>query len=267
MRPKRDSSYGTVKALLLLGRTSNLPTVWSNCLAAWLLAGGALNESGDVQRFVWLNVGTTLLYLAGMFLNDAFDVKFDREHRSERPIPSGAISVKAVWTLGVGQMILGLACVVWVNVPAAACALALVGSILWYDWVHKKIAWSPLIMGLCRLFLYLLTGAIAVGEITLPVLLGYRALGIHCRFKQYRTKRSDKGKCQFLALLAIGAASLFGLRYAVFGRKSFTNRNRTCGGCTHLPAMDGSKSPIYFQVHDSPIRAHGVWLAGRARAF
>ena len=176
MRPKRDSSYGTFKALLLLGRTSNLPTVWSNCLAAWLLAGGALSEVDDVLKYAWLNIGATLLYLAGMFLNDAFDVKFDREHRAERPIPSGAISAKAVWILGIGQLILGTACVVWINIPAAVCALALVGSILWYDWLHKKITWSPLIMGLCRLFLYLLTGAVAVGTLTLPVVLGSVAL-------------------------------------------------------------------------------------------
>ena len=102
MRPKRDSSYGCVKALLLLGRVSNLPTVWSNCLAAWLLAGAALVESADVQGFAWLIAGATLLFLAGMFLNDAFDVQFDREHRPERPIPSGAISGKAVWVLGIG---------------------------------------------------------------------------------------------------------------------------------------------------------------------
>lgn len=176
MRPKRDSSYGTFKALLLLGRTSNLPTVWSNCLAAWLLAGGALSEVDDVLKYAWLNIGATLLYLAGMFLNDAFDVQFDREHRAERPIPSGAISAKAVWILGIGQLILGTACVVWINIPAAVCALALVGSILWYDWLHKKITWSPLIMGLCRLFLYLLTGAVAEGTLTLPVVLGSVAL-------------------------------------------------------------------------------------------
>ena len=176
MRLKRDSSYGTFKALLLLGRTSNLPTVWSNCLAAWLLAGGALSEVDDVLKYAWLNIGATLLYLAGMFLNDAFDVQFDREHRAERPIPSGAISAKAVWILGIGQLILGTACVVWINIPAAVCALALVGSILWYDWLHKKITWSPLIMGLCRLFLYLLTGAVAVGTLTLPVVLGSVAL-------------------------------------------------------------------------------------------
>jgi len=156
MHPKRDSSYGCIKALLLLGRVSNLPTVWSNCLAAWLLAGGALVESADQQRFAWLIAGAMLLFLAGMFLNDAFDVQFDREHRPERPIPSGAITAKTVWVLGIGQLLLGLGCLVWVNTLATLCALGLAASILLYDWLHKRTVWSPMLMGLCRLFLYLL---------------------------------------------------------------------------------------------------------------
>tara|TARA_B100001971_G_scaffold42252_1_gene37262 strand:- start:856 stop:1761 length:906 start_codon:yes stop_codon:yes gene_type:complete len=176
MRPKRDSSYGCLKAILMLGRVSNLPTVWSNCLAAWLLADGALVESADQVRFVWLAGGATLLYLAGMFLNDAFDERFDREHRTERPIPSGAISARAVWILGSVQMALGLGCVVWINSIAALFALGLAGGILWYDWLHKRIIWSPLIMGLCRFLLYLLAGAVAVGCVTLPVILGAVAL-------------------------------------------------------------------------------------------
>ena len=176
MRPKHDSSYGCLKAILMLGRVSNLPTVWSNCLAAWLLADGALVESADQVRFVWLAGGATLLYLAGMFLNDAFDERFDREHRTERPIPSGAISARAVWILGSVQMALGLGCVVWINSIAALFALGLAGGILWYDWLHKRIIWSPLIMGLCRFLLYLLACAVAVGCVTLPVILGAVAL-------------------------------------------------------------------------------------------
>ena len=31
-----------LRTLLVLGRVSNLPTVWSNCFAGWLLAGGGL---------------------------------------------------------------------------------------------------------------------------------------------------------------------------------------------------------------------------------
>ena len=178
---KRDSSYGCFKALLLLGRVSNLPTVWSNCLASWLLAGGTLLETTDLQRFSWLVVGTTLLYLAGMFLNDAFDVRFDKEHRTERPIPSGAISAKAVWVWGIIQMVLGLGCLIWIGPVVAVCAFALAGSVLWYDWIHKRIAWSPLIMGLCRLSLYVLAGAAAAESPTaslgLPVILSALVLG------------------------------------------------------------------------------------------
>jgi 4-hydroxybenzoate polyprenyltransferase len=170
MRPKR-ASYGCIKALLLLGRVSNLPTVWSNCLAAWLLAGGALVESADQQRFAWLIAGATLLFLAGMFLNDAFDVQFDREHRPERPIPSGAITAKTVWVLGIGQLLLGLGCLVWMNTLATLCALGLAASILLYDWLHKRTAWSPMLMGLCRLFLYLLAAATTTEPLGLTVVL------------------------------------------------------------------------------------------------
>ncbi len=177
---KRDSSYDCFKALLLLGRVSNLPTIWSNCLASWLLAGGTLLETTDLQRFSWLIVGTTLLYLAGMFLNDAFDVRFDKEHRTERPIPSGAISAKAVWVWGIIQMVIGLGCLVWIGPVVAVCAFALAGSVLWYDWIHKRITWSPLIMGLCRLSLYVLAGVVAAESPTaslgLPVILSALAL-------------------------------------------------------------------------------------------
>ena len=83
-----------LRTLLVLGRVSNLPTVWSNCLAGWLLGGG-----GEWPRFAVLGGGATLLYEGGMFLNDAFDADFDAQHRRERPIPSGAISPGSVWRL------------------------------------------------------------------------------------------------------------------------------------------------------------------------
>lgn len=206
MRPKRNSSYGCIKALLLLGRVSNLPTVWSNCLAAWLLAGGDLVDAPDVQRFGWLIAGSTLLYLAGMFLNDAFDENFDREHRMERPIPSGVFSARSVWMLGIAQLALGLVCVVWINVPAALCALALAGAILWYNRLHKRITWSPIIMGLCRLLLYLLAGVVAVGAVNAPLGLAALALcGYVIGLSNIARKEATRGRvnswpCWLLAL-------------------------------------------------------------------
>ena len=70
-----------MRTLLVLARISNVPTVWSNCFAASLLAGGT---SGS--RLALLCLGATLLYTGGMFLNDAVDQVFDRQYRPERPI-------------------------------------------------------------------------------------------------------------------------------------------------------------------------------------
>ena len=58
---------------MILGRVSNLPTVWSNCLAGWWLGGDHHSD-----RLPFVLIGATFLYIAGMFLNDAFDVNFDR---------------------------------------------------------------------------------------------------------------------------------------------------------------------------------------------
>ena len=95
-----------LRTLLVLGRVSNLPTVWSNCFAGWLLAGGGLWPD-----FALIAFAATCLYLGGMFLNDAFDAQFDQQHRPERPIPSGAIALNEVWAWGVGWLAGGLGCV------------------------------------------------------------------------------------------------------------------------------------------------------------
>src|SRR6266498_3888642 len=99
---------GSLRTFLALGRVSNLPTVWSNCLAGWWLGGG-----GNFQKLPWLLAGTTFLYVGGMFLNDAFDTEFDQQRRKERPIPSGAISSRTVWQFGFVWLALGVACLFW----------------------------------------------------------------------------------------------------------------------------------------------------------
>jgi 4-hydroxybenzoate polyprenyltransferase len=139
-----------------LGRVSNLPTVWSNCLAAWLLSGG-----GSWSRFGWVCVGATLLYLGGMFLNDAFDQEFDRKHRSERPIIAGQIRASIVWVLGSAWLAGGWCVFFFLGGSAALVAALLVAAILLYDAVHKQTRLAPLVMAACRFLLYLGAGAAA----------------------------------------------------------------------------------------------------------
>ena len=150
-----------LRTLLVLGRVSNLPTVWSNCLAGWILSGG-----GPVSRLGWLCLGATLLYIAGMYFNDAFDATFDRQHRPERPIPSGAISVTAVWRWGLLFLFGGLACLIPLGKAPAVLAVLLAATILLYDAVHKIFALSPVVMAACRFLLVMLAASVGTHGIT-----------------------------------------------------------------------------------------------------
>jgi len=146
-----------LRLLLVLGRVSNLPTVWSNCLAGWWLSGG-----GNYWKLPFLLFGISALYTGGMFLNDAFDADFDRQRRSTRPIPSGAIAVEKVWQwslLWLGLGALSLMAMGWVS---GVLGLLLLLNIVVYDAVHKAITASPWLMGLCRFWVYVIAGSTGV---------------------------------------------------------------------------------------------------------
>ena len=155
------------RVALKLGRISNLPTVWTNTLAGVVLAGGATSDS----RVPWLMLALSLCYVAGMFLNDAFDREFDACHRPERPIPSREVAAATVFAVGFAMLAMGVALLAWTGYgfaegtgwrPAAA-GLALGAMIVFYDWHHKRNALSPVVMGLCRMLVYATAGyAIAV---------------------------------------------------------------------------------------------------------
>ena len=129
---------------LRLGRVSNLPTVWTNTLTGIVLAGGALGSPMTLPLLVALS----LFYVGGMYLNDAFDARIDAVERPERPIPSGAISARAVFAAGFAMLALGVVLLFWTGawlaaLVSAGLALALRGAIVLYDWYHKDNPLSP----------------------------------------------------------------------------------------------------------------------------
>ena len=200
--------FSKLRALLILGRVSNLPTVWSNCLAGWLLGGG-----GEWPRFAVLCGGATLLYEGGMFLNDAFDAEFDAQHRRERPIPGGAISLGSVWRLGLAMLVAGVALLCLLGANTAVLGIVLCGSILLYDWLHKLVTFSPVLMALCRLVLYLTAASAAVSGITglatwgALVLAAY-IVGLSCLARNEATGMLVQHWPQFLLALPVALALL-----------------------------------------------------------
>lgn len=162
-----------LRAFLVLGRISNLPTVWSNCLAGWWLGGG-----GAVAEWMLLSVGASFLYVGGMYLNDAFDVDFDRQHRLERPIPAGIVPLKIVWFFGFLWLVLGIFLLVLVGGAGLFLTVALASCIFLYDAVHKAITLAPVLMAGCRLLLYLV--AASAGEAGVTGLAVWSAIALGC---------------------------------------------------------------------------------------
>ena len=126
------------RTLLVLGRFSNLPTVWSNCLAGWWLGGG-----WNAWKLPWLLLGTSLIYCGGMFLHDAFDQEYDRLRRPERPIPSGKIPAAQVWNWGFGLLVAGILVSLVCGKVAGVAALLLASSSFFTTLPTNCSSWPP----------------------------------------------------------------------------------------------------------------------------
>jgi 4-hydroxybenzoate polyprenyltransferase len=157
---------------LRLGRVSNLPTVTSNVLAGVALAGG----TPSALRIAGISLAMSMMYVAGMFLNDAFDRDIDARERPDRPIPAGEVRAATVFDAGFGLLLGGIALTALVALASGAgwrpilCATTLGVLIVFYDAYHKQNPYSPVLMGLCRVGVYA-TAAFATTRHVDPALL------------------------------------------------------------------------------------------------
>lgn len=163
-----------LRAWMVLGRISNLPTVWSNCLAGCWLGGW-----NTPMALVLLCFGSAFLYVGGMFLNDVCDFKFDAEFRRERPIVTGAISRRAAIIATTILFIAGIILISTINNRSGLLAIGLTLLIVAYDWSHKRIRTAPLLMASCRFLLYLTAAAAGLSGITPRAVIFAAALGIY----------------------------------------------------------------------------------------
>jgi hypothetical protein len=179
---------------LKLGRVSNLPTVWSNALAAMALSGGkvslvlALASAGVMSVF----------YVAGMILNDVFDASYDAGHRPNRPIPSGAIKRRLAAIVGfVGLLtgVIAVAALAYLNhahvvgATVSACLLAL--SVVAYDLHHKQNTWGPLVMGACRALVFVCVALIVSSRVASGVLVAAVLQWLYVVGLTYAAKQED----------------------------------------------------------------------------
>ncbi len=208
----------TWQTALQLGRVSNLPTVWTNALAAAVLVGAGLSDWR-----LWLLFGAmSLYYVGGMYLNDAFDAQIDAVERPERPIPAGQVARSTVYGAGFGMLIAATLLVTSMATLHEAgrgywpvlSGLALAAMIVFYNWHHKGNPLSPFIMGLCRMLVYATSGLCFVT--VLPAALWIGALVLLCYLigLTYVAKQENFGRVENLWPLAfLGAPLIYGLMH------------------------------------------------------
>lgn len=170
-RPKNGAAW------LRLLRLPNLLTVPGDVLAGFLLAP-ATTAAGWGRLLLAIPAGT-LLYAAGLLLNDLFGYAEDLRDRPARPLPAGEVSREAA--AGAALVLLWVSAFLAAFFDALPVAIPLILCIILYDVGLKRIRFlGPALMGACRAG-NLLLGATAAGEgaATAPgPLLGAVALGL-----------------------------------------------------------------------------------------
>jgi len=156
-----------LKAYLELCRISNLPSIWTNVLCAFLLTSGAFSWPAYLVPALSLSC----FYLAGMCLNDICDAGHDRIHRPARPLPSGRVSTTGAWLLTLSLFAAGFALLLTVpHRQSLYVAALLAAAIILYDLRHKKNPLSVLLMASCRLLVFAVTAVAVSGEMTAVLL-------------------------------------------------------------------------------------------------
>jgi hypothetical protein len=201
-----------------LGRVSNLPTVWTNALAGQMLAGGLLASAPSAL----LLIAVSLAYVGGMYLNDAFDAEIDARQRRERPIPSGRVGRGTVFASGYAMLAASVVLLAAVGTMSgtglrpALAGLGLAAAIVLYNWHHKQNPLGPVVMGLCRGFVYLAAGLSVTAAPPLLLWLGAAALLCHLIGLTYAAKQEALDRVGSLwPLLFLVAPLIYGLSIAI----------------------------------------------------
>ena len=167
------------------------------------------------------------LYLAGMVLNDLFDVELDREEQPYRPLPSGRISLAAARLLGWNLLSVGvmLAAGASALVPAhakdfesnwrpALVAAALAVLIVLYNAWLKRTPLGPVAMGGCRTLNVLLGMSVLREDWRIEHWGVAAAVGVYIAgvtwFARDDAHRSDRRQLAAAALVMLAGVGLLG---------------------------------------------------------
>lgn len=173
--------WGDLRDWAQLVRLPTVFTLFSNCIAASIVAGAMLSP---LSGFLPTLCASLCAYWAGMILNDVVDLEDDRRYRPSRPLAAGRISPIIAGHVATGMLLLCPLLILittslhdvqplWMG-AAFLCAVLLSLSVRAYDSWIKRTLLGPLLMGLCRALNVLMVGCtmFALSDLTqLPLSL------------------------------------------------------------------------------------------------
>ncbi len=124
--------------------------LWPSLSALWLAAGGF---PGWHLLTVFV-LGTVLMRSAGCCLNDVADREFDKhvKRTANRPVTSGALSVRQALTAGAVLALCAFALVLTTNAVAVVWSFAALAVTLAYPYAKRYVAMPQAVLGIAFSF-------------------------------------------------------------------------------------------------------------------
>ena len=135
--------------------------LWPTLSALWIAADGWPGW----HLLAVFTLGTVLMRSAGCCINDVADRDFDRhvKRTAERPVTTGAVSVKEALGLGAALALLSFGLVLTTNPPAILLSFAALAVAIVYPFAKRVIAMPQAVLGVAFSFGIPMAFAAALG--------------------------------------------------------------------------------------------------------
>ncbi|MBI3346334.1 MAG: 4-hydroxybenzoate octaprenyltransferase [Burkholderiales bacterium] len=135
--------------------------LWPTLSALWIAADGWPGW----HLMAVFTLGTVLMRSAGCCVNDVADREFDRhvQRTAQRPVTTGAVSVKEALLLGVVLSLLSFGLVLTTNPPAILLSFAALAVAIAYPFAKRVLAMPQAVLGIAFSFGIPMAFAAALG--------------------------------------------------------------------------------------------------------
>lgn len=139
--------------------------LWPSLAALWIAAGGFPGW----HLLVVFTLGTILMRSAGCCVNDVADREFDRhvKRTAQRPVTTGAVSVREALLLGAVLALLAFALVLTTNAAAIAWSFAALAIAIAYPYAKRFVSMPQAVLGVAFSFGIPMAFAAVRGEVPL----------------------------------------------------------------------------------------------------